>query len=136
MSLLDQVVGAMAGSQSGEQGNMLQTVMQLLNNPQTGGLSGLVQSLQQGGLGDVVNSWISNGQNQPVSADQIQSALGGSSLQGMAEQMGMSAEQASGSLAELLPQLINQMTPNGQLPEGGNMLAQGMDLLKKGGLFS
>ncbi len=136
MSLLDQVVGAMAGSQSGEQGNMLQTVMQLLNNPQTGGLSGLVQSLQQGGLGDVVNSWISNGQNQPVSADQIQSALGGSSLQGMAEQMGMSTEQASGSLAELLPQLINQMTPNGQLPEGGNMLAQGMDLLKKGGLFS
>ena len=136
MSLLDQVVGAMAGSQSGEQGNMLQTVMQLLNNPQTGGLSGLVQSLQQGGLGDVVNSWISNGQNQPVSADQIQSALGGSSLQGMAEKMGMSTEQASGSLAELLPQLINQMTPNGQLPEGGNMLAQGMDLLKKGGLFS
>ena len=136
MSLLDQVVGAMAGSQSGDQGNMLQTVMQLLNNPQTGGLSGLVQSLQQGGLGDVVNSWISNGQNQPVSADQIQSALGGSSLQGMAEQMGMSTEQASGSLAELLPQLINQMTPNGQLPEGGNMLAQGMDLLKKGGLFS
>ena len=51
MGLLDQVVGAMAGGESGEQGNLLQTVMQLNNNPQTGGLAGLVQTIQKGGLG-------------------------------------------------------------------------------------
>ncbi len=136
MGLLDQVVGAMAGGESGEQGNLLQTVMQLINNPQTGGLAGLVQTFQQGGLGDIVNSWVSSGQNLPISAEQIQAVLGGSSLQGLASQLGMSPEQASGSLSQLLPQLVDQMTPNGQLPEGGDLLSQGLDLLKKGGLFS
>ncbi len=136
MGLLDQVVGAMAGGESGEQGNLLQTVMQLINNPQTGGLAGLVQTFQQGGLGDIVNSWVSSGQNLPISAEQIQAVLGGSSLQGLASQLGMSPEQASGSLSQLLPQLVDQMTPNGQLPEGGDLLSQGLDLLKKSGLFS
>ena len=136
MGLLDQVVGAMAGGESGEQGNLLQTVMQLINNPQPGGLAGLVQTFQQGGLGDIVNSWVSSGQNLPISAEQIQAVLGGSSLQGLASQLGMSPEQASGSLSQLLPQLVDQMTPNGQLPEGGDLLSQGLDLLKKGGLFS
>ena len=136
MGLLDQVVGAMAGGESGEQGNLLQTVMQLINNPQTGGLAGLVQTFQQGGLGDIVNSWVSSGHNLPISAEQIQAVLGGSSLQGLASQLGMSPEQASGSLSQLLPQLVDQMTPNGQLPEGGDLLSQGLDLLKKGGLFS
>ena len=62
--------------------------------------------------------------------------LGGSSLQDIAAKLGVSQEQASGSLAEILPSLVDGMTPNGQLPEGGDLLAQGMDLLKKGGLFS
>jgi uncharacterized protein YidB (DUF937 family) len=110
--------------------------MQLINN-QPGGLGGLVQSFQQGGLGEVVNSWVSTGQNLPVSAEQLQSVLGGGQLQNIAAQLGVSPEQASGSLADLLPQVVDKLTPNGQLPEGGgDLLAQGMDLLKKGGLFS
>jgi uncharacterized protein YidB (DUF937 family) len=48
----------------------------------------------------------------------------------------MSTEQASGGLADLLPQLVDKLTPNGQVPEGGDLLAQGLDMLKKGGLFS
>ena len=136
MGLFDQVVGALAGGETGGQGGLLQTVMQLINDPKIGGLQGLVQSFQQGGLGEIVNSWVSTGQNLPISAEQIQSVLGGSSLQDMAAQLGMSPEQASGNLAEMLPQLVDSMTPNGQLPEGGDLLAQGMDLLKKGGLFS
>jgi len=136
MGLFDQVVGALAGGETGGQGGLLQTVMQLINDPKIGGLQGLVQSFQQGGLGEIVNSWVSTGQNLPISAEQIQSVLGGSSLQDMAAQLGMSPEQASGNLADMLPQLVDSMTPNGQLPEGGDLLAQGMDLLKKGGLFS
>jgi len=136
MGLFDQVVGALAGGETGGQGGLLQTVMQLINDPKIGGLQGLVQSFQQGGLGEIVNSWVSTGQNLPISAEQIQSVLGSSSLQDMAAQLGMSPEQASGNLAEMLPQLVDSMTPNGQLPEGGDLLAQGMDLLKKGGLFS
>jgi len=135
MSLLDQALGAFAGGQSGDNSALLQTVMQLVNNPQNGGLEGLIQSFQQGGLGEIVNSWVSTGQNLPISAEQIQSVLGGSSLSGLAAQLGVSPEQASGSLADMLPQLIDQMTPNGQMPQGGDLLAQGLGMLKKGGLF-
>ena len=135
MSLLDQALGALAGGQSGDNSALLQTVMQLVNNPQNGGLEGLIQSFQQGGLGEIVNSWVSTGQNLPISAEQIQSVLGGSSLAGFAAQLGVSPEQASGSLADMLPQLIDQMTPNGQMPQGGDLLTQGLDMLKKGGLF-
>ena len=136
MSLFDQVVGALSTGESGGQGNLLQTVMHLINNPQTGGLQGLIQSFQQGGLGDIVNSWVSSGQNLPISAEQIQSVLGGSGLQELAAKLGISPAQASGSLAEMLPQMVDKMTPNGEVPQGGDLLAQGMDLLKKGGLFS
>ncbi|MGB9195275.1 MAG: YidB family protein [Azonexus sp.] len=135
MSLLDQALGALAGGQSGDNSALLQTVMQLVNNPQNGGLEGLIQSFQQGGLGEIVNSWVSTGQNLPISAEQIQSVLGRSSLSGLAAQLGVSPEQASGSLADMLPQLIDQMTPNGQMPQGGDLLTQGLDMLKKGGLF-
>lgn len=134
MGLLDSVVGALAGGQSGGDNPLLAVVMQLLNN-QPGGLAGLVQSFQQGGLGEIVNSWVSTGQNLPISPEQLQSVLGGGQLQQIAAQLGMSPEQASGSLAELLPTVVDQLTPNGQLPQGGDLLSQGLDALKKGGLF-
>lgn len=136
MGLLDQVAGALAGGQSGGNGAMLETVLQLVNDPRHGGLEGLVRAFQQGGLGEVVNSWVSTGQNLPVSSEQVHNALGDSSMQDIAAQLGLSPEQASGSLAELLPQVVDQLTPNGQLPQGGDLLAQGLDMLKKGGLFS
>ena len=135
MSFLDQALGALAGGQSGGNSALLQSVLQLVNNPQNGGLEGLIQSFQQGGLGEIVNSWLSTGQNLPISAEQIQSVLGDSSLSGLAAQLGVSPEQASGSLADMLPQLIDQLTPNGQMPQGGDLLTQGLDMLKKGGLF-
>ena len=134
MGLLDSVVGALAGGESGGNNGLVDVVMQLINS-QPGGLGGLVQSFQQGGLGEVVNSWVSTGQNLPVSAEQLQAVLGGGQLQNIAAQLGVSPEQASGSLAELLPQVVDKLTPGGQLPQGGDLLAQGMDLLKKGGLF-
>ena len=135
MGLLDSVVGALAGGQSGGESPLLNIVMQLINNPQTGGLGGLVQSFQQGGLGNIVNSWVSTGQNLPISGEQIQAVLGGGKLQEIAAQLGVSTEQASGGLADLLPQVVDKLTPNGQVPEGGDLLVQGLDMLKKGGLF-
>ena len=135
MSLLDQVVGALAGGESGGSSALLQAVLQLVHNPQTGGLEGLIRSFQQGGLGDIVNSWVANGRNLPVSGEQIESVLGGSALQDLAAQLGVSPHQASGTLADVLPHLVDQMTPNGEVPQGGDLLGQGLDLLKKGGLF-
>jgi uncharacterized protein YidB (DUF937 family) len=135
MGLLDQVVGALAGGQSGGNNALLETVLKMVNDPQNGGLQGLIQTFQQGGLGEIVNSWVSQGQNLPISAEQIQSVLGGSSLSSIASQLGVSQEQASGSLASMLPQLIDSLTPNGNVPQNGDLMAQGMELLK-GKLFS
>ena len=135
MGLLDQVVGAMAGGQSGGNNALLETVMKMVSDPQNGGLQGLIQSFQQGGLGDIVNSWVSNGQNLPISAEQLQSVLGGSALGNIASQLGMNPEEASGSLASMLPQLIDSLTPNGEVPQGNDLMAQGMEMLK-GKFFS
>lgn len=135
MGLFDQVAGALAGNQDSGSNALLEAVMQLVNNPQTGGLGGLVQSFQQGGLGELVNSWVSTGRNLPISAEQIQSVLGNSTLQDLATKLGMSNEQISGGLASILPQVVDQLTPNGEVPQGGDFLAQGLDLLK-GKLFS
>ncbi len=134
MGLLDSVVGALAGGQGGGNNALLDVVMQLINQ-QPGGLAGLVQSFQQGGLGDIVNSWVSTGQNLPVSGEQLQAVLGGGTLQNIAAQLGVSNGEAAGGLASILPQVVDQLTPNGQMPQGNDLLAQGLDMLKKGGLF-
>ena len=83
MGLFDTIVGAIqgqAGGTSGAQGNLLESVMSMINSPETGGLSGLVQKISAGGLGEQVASWVSTGTSLPVSAEQIQAALSPSGL--------------------------------------------------------
>lgn len=137
MGLFDQVVGAVMSGQTtdGAANPLLAGIMQLINDPQTGGLAGLVQAFQNGGLGEIAKSWVSTGQNLPISAEQIQSVLGSSGiLQNLASQFGLSSEQVSGQLAELLPQIVDKLTPNGALPESNDLMAEGIELLK-GKLF-
>ena len=84
-----------------------------------GGLGGLADLLNQAGLGEQVQSWIGTGENQPVSAEQIQATLGQAGTLGqIAQDAGVSEQQAAGGLAELLPGLINKLTPNGQIDAG------------------
>lgn len=133
MGLFDQVAGALGGDSGEGENSSLSSIMELINNPNIGGLSGLIGKLQQGGLKEVVGSWVSTGENLPVSADQLSSVLGSETIGNLAGRMGLSQEQASGSLAEMLPRIIDQLTPDGQVPEG-DLASQGMDLLK-GKLF-
>ena len=84
-----------------------------------GGLGGLLGQLTQGGLGDAVQSWVGTGQNMPVSADQLQSALGGDQVSALAQQAGLSTGDLMGQLAHMLPQVVDRMTPNGQMPAAG-----------------
>jgi len=124
MGLLDMALGMLGGGQQGQPNDpkamLLQAVVGMLaNNSQGGGLQGVLGAFQNAGLGDAVNSWVGTGENQPISADQVQQALGGGQLQQLAEAAGLSHEGAAGHLAEILPNLINQLTPNGQVPEGG-----------------
>jgi uncharacterized protein YidB (DUF937 family) len=136
MGLLDSVMGALGGAGGNGGGNpMLEVVMQMLSNSgQGGGLAGLVQTFQQNGLGEQMASWVGTGQNLPISAEQLQAVLGGGQLGQIAGQLGVNESQAAGGLADLLPQVIDQLTPNGQLPQGDDLMAQGLELLK-GKLF-
>jgi uncharacterized protein YidB (DUF937 family) len=70
-------------------------------------------------LGNVISSWISSGQNLPISGDQIASVLGNGTLGNIASQLGIDPAQASGQLAQVLPGLIDKLTPNGSAPAGG-----------------
>ena len=140
MGLLDSAMGALGGALGGAGGGgsgnpMFDAAMQLLSNTgQNGGLAGLVQAFQDKGLGELIASWIGTGQNLPLSSEQIKAVLGGDQLGQIAGQLGMNESQAAGGLADLLPQVIDTLTPNGQMPQGDDLMAQGLALLK-GKLF-
>lgn len=137
MGLFDDLAGGlMKNLQSNEEGqsNLLESIGSLINNPQTGGISGLVQTFKDKGLGEVVSSWISTGKNLPISSEQIQSALGHPHVQQIAQKLGISSEDASQTIAQYLPQVIDKLTPNGSLPSSNDLLSQGMNMLK-GKLF-
>lgn len=85
-----------------------------------GGLGGLIGALTQGGLGNVANSWVSRGQNLPISPDQITQILGGGGgglLAQLAQQAGISQGEAASGLSQILPDLVDKLTPDGQVPE-------------------
>ena len=122
MGLLDSVVGMLSGGtpgQPGPQAALLQAALAMLasDGQGGGGLSGLVAKFQQGGLGDVVGSWVGSGQNMPVSADQLQQVLGSDALSGLAAKFGLSPADVGGQLSQLLPQVVDTLTPDGQLPD-------------------
>jgi uncharacterized protein YidB (DUF937 family) len=113
---------------SGESG-LMEQVLGLINNPQTGGLSGLIEQFNNKGFGGVISSWVSTGENLPVSGEQIDQAFGREKIQEIAQKLNISETEASGGLAALLPQVIDKLTPDGKVPEGG-ILEQGLSLLK------
>jgi len=108
--------GAVAGPVT--TGKVVDAVIALLNNPQTGGLAGLVQTFRDKGLDDVVASWIGTGANRATSAEQVRQALGEDRIQQVARSAGVTEQKASQGLAALLPQIIDMLTPDGKLPEG------------------
>jgi uncharacterized protein YidB (DUF937 family) len=133
MGILDEMAKGLLGKVLGggsSQNPLMDIVLGLITNPQTGGLQGLIQTFKEKGLGDAVSSWISTGENQSVSGGQIQRALGGNFIQQIAEQLGSSKSEVSGGLANLLPEIIDKLTPNGSLPES-DQLNQGLELLKQ-----
>lgn len=138
MGLLDSVLGAVMNQQgdekaAGASGSMGRLIGLVASNPQLlqivasmlsngsaqGGLGGLIDKFQQAGLGDAISSWIGNGPNQHVSPDQLSNVLGAGTIGDIAERLGLSHGEAAGQLSQLLPEIINHLTPSGQAPEGG-----------------
>jgi len=81
-----------------------------------GGLGGLLDKLQKGGLGDTTNSWVGSGQNKPVSPGQLGPALGPDIIKTLAQRSGLSEEEITQQLSQILPGVVDKLTPRGRLP--------------------
>ncbi len=134
MGLLDSVLSAVThNAQSSGGGGLGDLIGQLSKNPEllqaaarmlsndggVGGLPGLIAKFEQAGLGDVVASWVGSGHNQAISGDQLTQVLGNDTLAGLARQLGVNPGKVAGQLSNILPGLVDQLTPAGHVPAGG-----------------
>jgi uncharacterized protein YidB (DUF937 family) len=108
VGLLDTLIGGAVGAE------MITVVNQLIEKH--GGLPGIVSQLQQQGLGPTVNSWIGSGPNQPISPDQVHQAFGPDMIRELAARTGMNPQELAQKLSQVLPQVIDRMTPAGSVP--------------------
>jgi uncharacterized protein YidB (DUF937 family) len=140
MGMLDGLLGSMMGGMmgggqsaqsSGGASPMIQMALQMLQ--QNGGIEGLLAKFQQAGMGQQAQSWVGTGQNMPISADALSQIFGQGQMGQIAQQLGMSHEEAAGGLAQALPHVVDQMTPGGQIPaEHNDLVAQALAILQKG----
>jgi len=86
-----------------------------------GGLSGLLQNFQQSGHGEVMNSWIGPGQNQPIAPDQLHQALGPDAVNNLSRLTGLPADQLVSELSRVLPGVVDKLTPQGRMPTQAEM---------------
>ena len=107
MGLMDGIVGGAVGAA------LAIAINSLIEKH--GGVKGLVNELEQKGLGPTVKSWIGMGENQPISPDQVNKALGADTLKELAAKAGMSSEELAAKLSEFLPKAIDKLTPQGKI---------------------
>jgi len=118
------------GGGGGEHSALVNEVLGLLSGGGAGtGLQGLIQSFKDKGLGDIMSSWIGTGQNLPISGDQLKTGLGADLIGQLASKVGVSPDVATSKLAEILPGLIDKLTPEGKVPESG-LLQEGLNFLR------
>jgi uncharacterized protein YidB (DUF937 family) len=138
MGLLDQVIGAALGSrpESSQSSPLMSALMALLASQAGGGtgsaagtrgeagptsefdgLAGLAERFRRAGQGDTVDSWIGTGQNRPISPNQLSDALGTNTVDSLARRTGMEQQDLLSQLAAILPGIVDQLTPQGRLPE-------------------
>jgi uncharacterized protein YidB (DUF937 family) len=118
MGLLDEVKG-MAGMFGGDHAGAMSAVTDYINSPQVGGITGLQKMFQEKGLGGIVSSWIGTGQNLPISTDQLNSVLHCDALNQVASKFGIDPNMLQTAMTQLLPHVVDKMTPNGQAAAAG-----------------
>lgn len=129
MSLFNALANTLNGG-GGSGGGLAQIARIAMQNPQLvqvaagmltaenrhGGLAGLLGAFQKAGLGDVAQSWVGTGANQPVGPSQIEQVFGAAGIARIAEKSGVPAEETPDLLAQVLPLLVDQLTPQGATP--------------------
>lgn len=116
MNMLNSLVSSLAGGQSSGLSTLLPAALDFVKR-YPGGLPGLLEKLRQGGLTEIVASWLGAGENLPVTGAQLRAALGEESVQQLAGQAGQDADSVLGNMAAILPQVIDKLTPDGVVPE-------------------
>jgi len=109
MGMFDGLLGGIVGA------GMVSVVNSVLEKH--GGVQGVVNEFERNGLGTTVRSWVSTGPNQPVSPEDVQRALGPELLQQLSQKSGVPVQDLSRKLAEVLPQAVDKMTPDGAIPK-------------------
>jgi uncharacterized protein YidB (DUF937 family) len=130
MGLLDSIAGGVrdaigGGVHSGLAGEALN----MIGGGQGGGLARLVTAFEGHGLGNIIQSWISTGRNLPVSPDQIARVLGNGQIAQLAARFGVAPEEVSAQLANVLPRIVDSLTPHGSIPDS-DALQEGLSLLR------
>lgn len=109
MGLLDGVMGGVVGA------GLTHAIGGYIEK--NGGLQGVLAKFEQHGLGDTVKSWVGTGANLPISPDQVKSVIGSDLLQQLAAKTGLSVGDLAQKLAQVLPQTVDKMTPDGVMPK-------------------
>jgi uncharacterized protein YidB (DUF937 family) len=134
MGIMESVAGAIlsrTGSSPEQQHGFLSSICDLINNPQTGGLQGLVEKFKSAGLGHIADGWVSKGPNPPVNSDQLQQVFSSDQLRGFAQKLGIDPDVATKHLSDMLPEVVDKLTPDGKLPAGGFDCSSALALLKQ-----
>jgi uncharacterized protein YidB (DUF937 family) len=126
MGVLDQITSKLGG-QDGQEGGLASIQHFVSSN---GGLQGMTEKLSNSGMAKQVQSWIGSGENEPISGQQVQRAVDPNELHSMARNAGMSDEEASEQLARAMPEMVNEATPQGQIPPQ-DPFAKGLDSIKR-----
>lgn len=122
------ILNALGGGNQGQSTNLLTAAMSMLQ--QHGGLTGVLDKFRASGMGQHADSWVSTGANLPISGEQVQQVFGESSISQVASQLGQSRGQASSAMAQLLPELINHLTPQGQVPsDHADLISRALGML-------
>ncbi|GAB4190638.1 MAG: YidB family protein [Wenzhouxiangellaceae bacterium] len=129
MGILDQLAGALGGSADTKQAELLNVALNLMQK--NGGLEGMLQQFQQGGLAEQVASWVGSGSNASLDMDQLRSALNQDQVAQAAQANGLSMDDALSGLTQVLPQLVDRLTPDGNVKSGDDLLSQGLSALGK-----
>jgi uncharacterized protein YidB (DUF937 family) len=136
MGFLDGLENEALGKVMGSTSNPMATALLQMIQNQPGGLQGMVQSFHEKGLGGLVSSWVGAGQNMPITADQIHQVLGSDQIKALAARAGISPDQAGSAVAQLLPGIVDKLTPNGEVPAHNNVMEMVGGLLQSLGKAS
>lgn len=127
-AIINQAAAALSGQSATSSNGLIEIITTFLANPEIGGISGLVNAFQKQGLGNIVASWVGDGENLPISSTQLLAVFGNDTMQRFAQQIGLPFDEASNTMTTALPQIVNKLSPNGQMPDS-DMLSQGLSLL-------